>query len=59
MSRREKLEQEIVATKHMIESYGKDMPKVLLNAYRKQLDNISFELNTLYGEMEVRQSSYK
>lgn len=53
MSRRDELEKELYLTQKLINEAPKDIPRNLLEAYHKQLDSISFELNNLYDDPET------
>lgn len=51
-NRREELEKEISSVTKVIENAPKETPKEVLDAWRKELDSLSFELNNLYDDEE-------
>lgn len=52
MSRRSELEEEIVLAKKRIDDAPKDTPQDVMNAWVKELDSLSIELNNLYDDDE-------
>lgn len=52
MSRREELEKEIDLTQKKIDEASSDIPKLIKDAWIKELDSLSFELNNLYDDDE-------
>jgi len=52
MDRREELEKEYGIVDDRIQNAPADTPKSVLNAWRKELDSIDFELNNLYDDDE-------
>ncbi|WP_185154818.1 hypothetical protein [Dysgonomonas sp. 25] len=50
--RREELEKELELAKKRIDEAPKDTPHALIEAWTKELDSISFELNNLYDDEE-------
>jgi len=57
MSRREALEKEVEIARRRIDEAPLNTPNEVLEAYRKELDSISFELNNLYDDDENEQPS--
>jgi len=55
MSRREELEREVEIARRRINEAPLNTPNEVLDAYRKELDSISFELNNLYDDDENEQ----
>lgn len=53
MSRRNELEREIEIVQKRIADAPKDTPKNILEAWTKELDSISFELDNLYDDDEM------
>lgn len=56
MSRRTELEKEIKLTKNCIATAPDNTPKDVMEAWRRQLDSLSFELNNLYDDDELMDS---
>ncbi len=54
MSRREELEKQLEIAQKRIDEAPADVPKEIMDAYRKELDSISFDLNNLYDDYETR-----
>jgi len=52
MSRREELEKEIDLTQKRLDEASPDVPKLVIEAWEKELDSLSFELNNLYDDEE-------
>jgi hypothetical protein len=52
MSRREELEKELEIVNERIENADENVPKNVLNAWKKEYDSIFFELNNLYDDDE-------
>ncbi|MDR3058884.1 MAG: hypothetical protein ACK5KL_13450 [Dysgonomonas sp.] len=52
MSRRSELEKEIEIAKKRIDDAPKDTPKEIMEAWIKELDSLSVELNDLYDDDE-------
>ncbi len=52
MSRREELEKELDIVNERIQNATKDIPEEVLEAWEKEYDSISFELNNLYDDDE-------
>lgn len=52
MSRRSELEKEIEIAKKRIDDVPKDTPKEIMEAWIKELDSLSVELNDLYDDDE-------
>jgi hypothetical protein len=50
--RREELEKEIELVHKRIDDAPQDTPEWLLQAWHKELDSLSFELNNLYDDEE-------
>ncbi|MDR2040322.1 MAG: hypothetical protein LBQ60_20595 [Bacteroidales bacterium] len=51
-NRREFLEKEIEMINNKIENAPEDTPKEILDAWREEYDELSFELNNLYDDEE-------
>lgn len=56
MSRRSELEKEIEMAQSCIESAPDDTPLEIMNAWKEELDSLSFELNNLYDDDEIQDS---
>lgn len=56
MSRRMKLEKEIEIAQNNIEKATPDTPKEVVDAWKKELDSLAFELNNLYDDDELEDS---
>jgi len=52
MSRRDELEKEINIAQQRIDSAPVDTPEDVRDAWREELDSLSFELNNLYDDDE-------
>lgn len=52
MSRREELERDVEITRKRLDQAPLNAPNEVMNAYRKELDGIYFELNNLYDDDE-------
>ena len=52
MSRRVELEQELEMVQKRIDNAPENTPKEIMDAWVKELDSISFELNNLYDDDE-------
>jgi len=50
MSRREELEKEYSLVDERINNAAEDTPRDVIDAWRKELDSIDFELNNLYDD---------
>lgn len=57
MSRREELEKEVEIARKRLDEAPLNTSNEVLEAYRKELDSISFELNNLYDDDEDEQPS--
>ena len=53
MGRREELEKEIVIAKKRLDDAPKNLPQSIREAWIKELDSLSFELNNLYDDYET------
>lgn len=53
MGRREELEKELEIAQRRIDEAPADIPDEILDAYKKELDSIAFELNNLYDDPET------
>ena len=53
MGRREELEKELALAQKRIDDAPADIPEEILEAYEKELDSISFELDNLYDDPET------
>lgn len=51
-NRREELEKEITIADERIKNAPKDTPKEIMEAWIKEYDSLSFELNNLYDDDE-------
>ncbi|WP_203583423.1 hypothetical protein [Paludibacter sp. 221] len=51
-NRREELEKEIKEVEEVMRNAPKDTPKEIIDAWRKEYDSLSFELNNLYDDDE-------
>jgi hypothetical protein len=56
MSRRTELEKEIEIVQSRINDASENTPKEILEAWEKELDSLSFELNNLYDDNELEDS---
>lgn len=56
MSRRTELEKEIEIVQSRINDVSENTPKEILEAWEKELDSLSFELNNLYDDNELEDS---
>ncbi|MCC8089764.1 MAG: hypothetical protein LIO79_11000 [Rikenellaceae bacterium] len=54
MGRREELEKELEIAQDRLDNAPKDTPKEVLDAWRKEYDSVSFELNNLYDDYETQ-----
>ena len=52
MSRREELENEIAVIQKRLNSASADVPPYIIEAWEKEFDSLSFELNNLYDDEE-------
>ena len=52
MSRRTELEEELEMVQKRIDNAPEDISKEIINAWTKELDSISFELDNLYDDNE-------
>lgn len=52
MSRREELEKEIGIAQKRMDNATEDIPKYIVDLWRKELDSLEFELNNLYDDDE-------
>ena len=57
MSRRTELEKEIEIVQSRINDASENTPKEILEAWEKELDSLSFELNNLYDDNELEDST--
>lgn len=53
MGRRDELQKEIEIAKKRLDDAPKDLPYSIKNAWIKELDSLSFELNNLYDDYET------
>jgi hypothetical protein len=53
MGRREELEKELAEAQRRLDEAPADMPKDWREAFEKERDSISFELNNLYDDPET------
>lgn len=53
MGRREELEHELEIAQKRIDEAPADIPSEIMDAYERELDSISFELNNLYDDPET------
>lgn len=56
MSRRTELEKEIAIAQSRIDNAPENTPKEIMEAWTKELDSLSFELNNLYDDDELEDS---
>ena len=56
MSRRMELEKEIEIAQNNIAKAAPDTPKDVVDAWKKELDSLAFELNNLYDDDELEDS---
>nr|KHM46955.1 hypothetical protein PU94_08665 [Coprobacter secundus] len=56
MSRRMELEKEIEIAQNNIAKAAPDTPKEVVDAWKKELDSLAFELNNLYDDDELEDS---
>jgi len=52
MSRRTELEEELEMVQKRIDNAPENTPKEVVNAWTKELDSVSFELDNLYDDDE-------
>lgn len=53
MGRREELEREFEVAQKRIEEAKSDVPEEIMDAWKKERDSISIELNNLYDDYET------
>lgn len=53
MGRREELERQMDIVQNRIDMAPADIPVEIMDAYKEELDSISFELNNLYDDPET------
>ncbi len=53
MGRREELEKELAIAQRRIDEAPADIPEEIMDAYKKELDSIAFELDNLYDDPET------
>ncbi|WP_455496584.1 hypothetical protein [Coprobacter sp.] len=56
MSRRSELEKEIAIAQSRIDDAPKNTPQEIMEAWIKELDSLSVELNNLYDDNELEDS---
>lgn len=56
MGRRQELENEIAVVKKRLDNASADIPRYIIEAWRKEFDSLSFELNNLYDDEENQDS---
>ncbi len=53
MGRREELERQLEIAQRRVDEAQANIPAEIMEAYRKELDSISFELDNLYDDPET------
>lgn len=56
MSRRSELEKEIELTQECLDNASPETPQEIVEAWHRQMDSLSFELNNLYDDDELEDS---